>query len=209
MKSVSKFCNILLIGLLSVGCVHASVGAVRTPLQKGAILKTEQITVMPFTAEEAVFEGDMAADGPRITQEKQIIRDRLASQIARELACWGYQAEPFAGGANTARIVIEGKVTRFDHGSGAARWLVGTGAGSSDMFIRVRIYSGSRENVLADFDVTATSADTGGFESMGRSFLDEHIADGAEKIRQYILSDGEWESPGIHVAAHVHGPQCR
>ena len=79
--------------------------------------------------------------------------------------------------------MLEGKAPLFEHGSGAARALVGMGAGSSNLHLAITLHRGSF--VLADFDVVATSGGRGGLISMS-SFIHAHMTDASEKIAEYL-----------------------
>ena len=81
-------------------------------------------------------------------------------------------------------MLVDGAVTKVEHGSASARAWVGMGAGSSNMYITVRVYKGAR-NLIGDFDVVASSGGSGGFMAMG-SFVEAHVRDGARKTAEYF-----------------------
>jgi len=166
-----------------IGCARAKIRDERLPLQSGAINSAEVILVKEVTAEKAWFSGDKANDSARIVQEKTIIRERFTALLIDWLRKKGFKPQPYSAELANKAPVLETVVTGFDHGSGAARALIGMGAGSSNMEIRVRLTRGQK--TLSDFDVVATSGGRGGLISMS-SFLEAHITDGTEKIADYL-----------------------
>ncbi|MBA2403946.1 MAG: DUF4410 domain-containing protein [Bdellovibrionales bacterium] len=168
-------------------CAHGKMGIVSQPLEKDTISKTVPMYVEVISTNEMHVTGDKANDTTRINDEKQIIATRYNAMIADALRKKGYNAQAVKDPQNKG-IVISGKVSRFDHGSGAARFWVGMGAGSSDMFTDLLIEDRTKKVTLSKFEVIATSGGRGGLGATG-SFMDEHLLDGSEKAAAYISGE--------------------
>jgi hypothetical protein len=186
-KMLAKFLPPLSFALMLVvtsGCVRAKIKDERFPIRPGSIAKSEVINVKRIDVDKAQFKGDKADDATRIAQEKRMLNQLLADQLIVDLKKRGFVgAKHFEQGSNG--VLLEGTVTLFDHGSGAARYLVGMGAGSSNLHIDVKLTRDTE--TLADFTVVATSGGRGGIDAMG-SFLEAHITDASEKITDYIMN---------------------
>jgi len=174
----------LLLSTLMLGCAHAKMGAVEAPLESGSITKDTKIYVLPVTTDNLVVTGDKAKDEARISEEKTIIEGRFAKMIVDQLIKKGYKAE-LVTGSQKKGVVITGHVTRFEHGSGAARMWVGMGAGSSNLFTDFKIEDRSKGSTLSKFEVIATSGGRGGLAATG-SFMDAHLEDGSKKVAEYV-----------------------
>ena len=173
--------TLLSLSLGLVGCAGAKVKDVRVSLQPGAISKSDLILVKKISADRAEFSGDKAGDSQRVTEEKQMIRDALGDAVVQELRSKGLNAALYQADKADGAIVIDGAVTKVDHGSGAARYFLRGMGGSSNMALNVRIYKGGRE-LIGDFDVAATSGAKNGVGS----FVKDHVEDGAKQTADYI-----------------------
>lgn len=167
--------------IVLVGCARGQIKQERTSLQAGAVSKTETILVKPFEASQMRVTGDKADEAARVHQEKVFLNQGLSEQLISDLKKKGFNAKRYSPSEKGA--VLEGSVPLFEHGSGAARALVGMGAGSSNLHLAVKLHRGN--TTLADFDVVATSGGRGGLISTG-SFIDAHISDASEKIVEYL-----------------------
>jgi hypothetical protein len=169
----------------AVACAHGKLGKVDQALEKGAITKSQTIYIETISAKEIEFTGDKAADVKRTNEERAAIEELYSRKIALALRAKGFDAKPVTAPVK-AGIVISGRVTRFEHGSGAARALVGWGAGSSNLYTNFKIEDRSQAKLLSKFEVIATSGGQGGLANTG-SFMEKHLADGAEKVVDYIV----------------------
>ena len=180
---MNKFLSFLLLLSLSA-CATGKIGKVHKHLSANAINKQTLIHVFPVTAKDTHFEGDKAGDLTRTEEEKETIKKDFHKMIAEELTKRGYKAQA-ATGKPTTGVGIYGNVRHFDHGSAAARAMVGMGAGSSNLFTDFQIVNLANSEELAKLEVIATSGGRGGLMSMG-SFLEAHLIDGSEKLSDYI-----------------------
>lgn len=171
----------LVTALALTGCAGAKIKQERVPLRPGGIAKGETIFVKEISADNATFTGDKSEDDKRVSDEKKIIKHGLASEIIIQLNKRGFVGKPYAPGAKG--VVLDGVVTLFEHGSGAARAWVGMGAGSSNMHVDVKLHRGAE--TLADLEVIATSGGRGGLTAMA-SFLHAHMQDAAAKTVKYL-----------------------
>jgi Domain of unknown function (DUF4410) len=181
---VSMKLNWLIACALLVGCAHGKMGMVEHQLAHGALQKGETIYVEPISADAAAFSGDKAGDAQRVGEEKALIKSRFARQIADELRKKGFAAQAVTERPKSG-VVLSGHVTRFEHGSAAARILVGMGAGSSNLYTDFELANVATKQVLSKFEVIATSGGNGGLQSAG-GYIDAHLNDGAEKTAEYI-----------------------
>lgn len=184
MKSKQIFHHFLtaIFALSLVACAGAKVKNERVMLQKGAFSKADVLLVKDVSADNAVFSGDKAGDTQRVNEEKHTVKSQFANQLIVWLKKKGFNAKPYAKGGSGK--ILEGVVTKFDHGSAAGRAFIGMGAGSSNMVIAFKLMS-EKNAPLADFDVVATSGGRGGVFSMG-SFMEAHLSDGAEQTAEYL-----------------------
>lgn len=170
-----------LLTVLLTSCAGAKIQSETTPLKEGAFSKADTIYVKPISADQATFSGDRSGDVTRVNEEKSVIKQRLSSEIIAQLKKRGFKAAPWSASQNG--VVLHGTVTKFEHGSAAARGFVGMGAGSSNLFVPMKLSKG--RETIAEFEVVATSGGRGGVFSMS-SFMDAHISDAGEKTAEYI-----------------------
>lgn len=175
---------VLVFALTTLSCARGKMGYVDKHLAAGDIPKGTQIYVEAIKADKVIFTGDKADDQQRLKEERQIIESRYHRLIASQLQKKGFKATAVDSVQRTG-VVISGSVSRFQHGSGAARFLVGMGAGSSNMYTDFVIEDRTKKTQLSKFEVIATSGGRSGLESMG-GFLDAHLEDGAEKVSEFI-----------------------
>jgi hypothetical protein len=181
---MKRLAGLLPLLLVLGGCAHGKMGQVDQPLDDGAITKTTPIFVESVNAANASFSGDKSADIKRTTEEKDEIHDVYNQKIAEALRAKGYNAKYVTEPAKSG-IVITGDVTKIEHGSGAARFFVGMGAGSANMYTNFKIEDRSATKTLSKFQIIATS----GGSSSTTSFLDTHMADGAKKVAEFVAGE--------------------
>jgi hypothetical protein len=175
-----KFKTIILLAMLT-GCAHGKMGVVDQNLEQGSISPDQAIFVERVSANDVQISGDKAADAVKVSDEKAQIEQRFNRIIADDLRTKGFNAQAINGQATTG-LVLTGKVTRFEHGSGAARFLVGMGAGSSNLYTDFQLTDVKTKKVLSKFEVIATS---GGNSAPG-GFISAHMTDGAKKVADYL-----------------------
>lgn len=186
MKAIQWF----LISLALAACAHGKMGTIAQPLAKDAITKTTPIFVETVSTTEAKFTGDKATETARVNQEKSEIEARYSAMIVEQLRKKGFNATVAKGPVKTG-VVLTGNVTLVQHGSAAARIFAGgMGAGSANMFTNFKLEDKTDGKVLSKFEVIATSGGRGGLAAAG-SFLDAHLADGSQKVAQYIAGEAK------------------
>ena len=170
--------------LFAMGCATGKMGKITKELDRTQVTKETLIAVLPVTTNNITFDGDKAHETQRTTEEKQRISENFHKIIVSELRRRGFN--PMVGDTKKkGAVILKGNVKFFDHGSAAARAMVGMGAGSSNMFTDFELIRRDDNTTLTKFEIIATSGGRGGFSAMG-SFMDAHLLDGAEKAAEYI-----------------------
>ena len=168
-----------------LGCAHGKMGTISKELDLNSFDKSKAITVNVITADGIEFSGDKANDETVKLSESKTIEAVYNIRIADELRKKGFQAKVSTGKPANSGIVLNGKVTKFEHGSGAARFWVGMGAGSSNLYTTFTLTDLDHHEDLAIFEVIGTSGGSGGWTAMG-SFMNAHLIDGGKKVAQYL-----------------------
>lgn len=176
-----RYTLVALLSLFAFGCAHGKMGVIEQPLKKEAIASDRIIYVIPVNVDNARIKGDKANDQQRISEIKSELRARVHREIANDLRKKGFKAEA-VDTVPKAGLILEGKVTQIDNGSGATRFWVGFGAGSANMFTDFKLYNKNGDETLTKFEIIATS----GGNSRPSSFLEAHIEDCASKTAEYI-----------------------
>ena len=174
------YTKILALALL-IGCAHGKIEHVGQPLEKGVITKDTTIYVESISAKNADFSGDKSAEIQKTGAAKQEIEFAFHKKIVDALKKLGYKAVAVDTPKKDG-IAITGKVSKVENGSAAARFFVGMGAGSANMYTNFTILDRKTAKTLSSFEVIATS---GGESKMG-SYMEKHIADGASKVAEFI-----------------------
>lgn len=182
MQSIKFYLKLTLVLPLLLACAGAKIKNETVSLKSGAITKSDTFLVRTVGADNAQFSGENC-EPDRVSQEKTIIKQRLAEKIVEALTKKGFKAKLHSGSSDTNAVTLQGDVTAFDHGNSASRTFIGFGAGSSNMSVNLKAFKG-RES-LAEFQVIATSGGRGGLTAIG-SFLNAHIGDAAEKTAEYF-----------------------
>ena len=173
--------KLIILAAMLTGCAHGKMGVIDQPLAQGAISTNQTIYVGKVAAGTANFSGDKSADAVKVSDEKSEIEQRFGRMIAEELRKKGFNAEVSATPPTTG-LALTGVVTRFEHGSAAARYFVGAGAGSSNLYTDFKLVDLQTKRVLSKFEVIATS---GGSSGLG-SYINAHLADGSKKVADYL-----------------------
>lgn len=170
--------------LILVGCAHGKMGVVEQPLTKGTIPTSAVIYVLPISAQGAKFSGDHASKTEKVNAEKEEILQEFNKALVAQLKRHGFKSKAVNEKPKSG-IVLSGNVTRFEHGSAAARIFVGMGAGSSNLYTDFKLTDSTNEKVLSIFEIIATSGGNSGLQSAG-GYIKAHINDGAERAAEYI-----------------------
>lgn len=169
-----------------VGCAHGKMGVVDQELSKGSISPETTIYVEPISTEGTKFSGDKSAKQDKVAAEKAEIQQRFHRDLAEQLKKHGFKAQAVKESAKSG-LVLSGQVTRFEHGSAAARIFVGMGAGSSNLYTDFKLEDRTKNKVLSKFEIIATSGGNSGLQSAG-GYIKAHIIDGAEKAAEYLAT---------------------
>ena len=187
MKNVTRIMVVTFI-LTSIvfltGCTGGEVTNVKTGLRSGAINKGQPILVKDFDTTHTVFTGDNATDATIVKRQKQQITNDLKFLLIIKLTQKGFKAYDFNERNQTqGAVVIDGKFARVNNGSGAARFIVGMGAGAAWMEGTVKIYKiENPQNILAEFQTETSSK---GSASPG-NYTEQLIRELANTIADYI-----------------------
>ncbi|MEZ4815350.1 MAG: DUF4410 domain-containing protein [Bdellovibrionota bacterium] len=165
-------------------CAHGKMGVVDQDLSAGAIPAGATISIEPVSAADAKFSGDKSGVAQRVNDEKIEIKDRYNRMIAEQLKKKGFNAQATLVPAKSG-LALKGKVSKFEHGSAAARILVGMGAGSSDLYTDFELVDVDSQKRLAKFEIIATSGGSGGMQAAG-SYMSAHLENGSEKVAEYL-----------------------
>ena len=141
------------------GCGCGNLTNIKTNLKQGDVNRHQTILVKDFDTTHTSFSGDNATDKNVVKVQKQRIAYDIKILLISKLNQNGFKAYDFNEVNNTDNaIVIEGIVTRINHGSGAWRFMVGFGAGASWMETTVSVYKAENiSNILAEFQVQSSS----------------------------------------------------
>ncbi len=177
----------LALALGCVGCAGSDVVSVKTPLQPGAVSRSQTFLVKDFAIENAVFAGDNADDASVVAQQKADIPGDLRRELVMALSRCGFKAHSYDEGVRVGdAVVIDGAVTHVNHGSGAARAWVGAGAGAAWMRAVVRIYKAETPaDTLSEFTVEASSGGRGGLFASG-DFTHSNVRDLADATAGFL-----------------------
>lgn len=174
--------HVLLVGILVLsGCATGKMGNIETPLAAGAISKTTPIYVEAVSTKDTFVSGDKSGNAKRVNEIKEKIATEYAGKIVEHLKKRGYNAQT-ADGPSKMGLTISGDATKVENGSAAARYFVGMGAGSSNLFTNFTITDNVKKATLAKFQIIATS---GGESGVG-SYLDRFLNDGGKKLAEYV-----------------------
>jgi PBP1b-binding outer membrane lipoprotein LpoB len=169
------------LALFVAGCAHGKMGTVDQELQQGSFDKTAPIWVESINAKDTKFSGDKSADAKKTEATRTKIEQVYNQKIVDELVKKGYNAK-VASGMMKKGIVLSGNVSKIENGSAAARYFVGMGAGSANMYTTFMLQDRGNNKTLSKFEIIGTS---GGESGLG-SYLDKHLEDGAKKTAEYI-----------------------
>lgn len=173
---------VLAIGLnFALGCAHGKMGKVDQELQQGSLDKSTLISVEPINAKETNFSGDKSADKKKMDEARAKIEETYNRKLVEALTKRGFNAK-VATGPVTKGVVLSGNVTKIENGSAAARYFVGMGAGSANMFTSFKLEDRTNAKVLSKFEIIGTS---GGSSGLG-SFMENHLVDGSKKTAEYL-----------------------
>jgi hypothetical protein len=187
MKNVPTLISMSLIALFLYGCAGGEVANVITGLKPGDLSKNQAVVVKDFDTANATFSGDNSDDVNIVKSQKKKIGSAITLSLSSKLRQNGFNVHNY-GESNIPHdaVVIDGVVTHVNHGSGAARFMVGFGAGSAWMTTTVKMYGAqSPDEVLAEFQVESSTKATG----MPGDMTDLLVWDLVEAIAGYILSN--------------------
>lgn len=167
--------------LITIGCAHGKMGKVEQEMQTGSMDKSTPIFVEPITTKDVYISGDKSGNKDKMDSTKAKITEQFNRQLVEALNKKGFNAK-LASGPVKSGVVLSGNVSKIENGSAAARYFVGMGAGSANMFTDFVLEDRAKSKVLSKFQIIATS----GGESNWGGYLDKHMADGSKKTAEYL-----------------------
>lgn len=176
-----KHLSLLIFALVVAGCATGKMGRIEKPLDANAITKTTPIYVETVSSKDLMISGDKSGDAKKVAEIKAAIEHDYAAKIVEHLKEKGFNAQ-LATAPTKSGVTITGFVTKVENGSAAARYFVGMGAGSANMFADFMIVDKTKNTTLSKFQIIATS---GGESGMG-SYLTRFLNDGGKKVAEYI-----------------------
>ncbi len=151
-------------------------------LNADAFLSSKSITINDFSAKDATLNYDGNADS---------LGHVMAALIQKEIKQIKNPVETFLGKSDsiTTDMVVEGKFTLIDAGSGAARILIGTGGATVSVKGVVKDKSGT---VIAEFSKSKTSSGgplgMGGLlAGSGTKIIGDNMEDIAKDVAKFIM----------------------
>lgn len=206
--------------LLIAGCASADVKTLQAYEGK-SLPRPDRVVVYDFAY--APDDGEVTADGkdvaqPDLTEEQIVygraISDLLQEVLVQEIGAMGLPAERIEQLSRTQgnMLLIHGQFLSVNEGSGAARMLVGFGAGRTKVITRAQAYyfTPQGQQRIKDFEVVATSGSKPGLilpigigaasDNMKRSL----IIGGTATVTSEVLGDkvhADTERTGEELAA--------
>lgn len=187
MKNVPTLISISLIALFLYGCAGGEVANVITGLKPGDLSKNQAVLVKDFDTANTTFSGDNTDDVNIVKSQKKKIASAITASLSSRLKQNGFNVHDYGeNNISNDTVVIDGVVTRVNHGSGAARFMVGFGAGSAWMKTTVKMYRAqSPDEVLAEFQVESSTKAS----AMPGDMTDQLAWDLVEAVVDYIVSN--------------------
>ncbi len=185
---------IYLLGTMLLGIFGCGGGSV-SPVSKDSSL-SPSLSILPrpnlflvkdFEIKDATFSGSNIDDTSFISAQRRRIPEELKNNILEQFAQRNLTAQAYSKDAlNTPdALVVDGSITDIDNGSGAARFLIGFGAGKAKIKAKVKVYNNRDPNImLAEFGAEGSSQGNINPEDMtssNLSYLAKTIADYIEK----------------------------
>ncbi|HEX2880671.1 MAG TPA: DUF4410 domain-containing protein [Polyangiaceae bacterium] len=182
-----NLCTILACCAALWSCAHAKLGRVDVPLT-GGVRKEIPILVETISSNLMGFSGDNAENRQRQAQERELIEQEYAPAIVNALNEKGFRAQLGSGGFVEGRaLTLSGYVSEFEHGSKAARVMVGFGAGAAELYTHFTLTDNGNDTVVTEFEILSTSGGRSGQYGFHTS-LPGHISDTADAVAQYLAT---------------------
>jgi hypothetical protein len=169
------------------GCAHAKLGRVDVPLT-GGVRKEIPIHVEAISSNLMGFSGDNANNRERQAKERELIEKEYAPAIVNALNEKGFRAQLGSSGVAEGRVLtLSGYVSEYEHGSKAARVMVGFGAGAAELYTHFTLTDNGTDTVVTEFEILSTSGGRSGQYGF-HSSLPGHISDTADAVAQYLAT---------------------
>lgn len=176
----------LVFAIILSGCATAVIHDARVSSGVNLAAESGIVYVKDFDTSRAVFKGDYSDVPQRVAEERARIPDIITREIIDDLAKKGRRAVRYDRGAGSAGLIVDGVVTQVDSGSGAARFWVGMGAGSSKVLANVRVYRASNVSApVASLEIEGHSGGTGGAFGY-QDWIGANCKDIALKIGEFL-----------------------
>ena len=158
-----------LAAVMLAGCAGGDVARIRTDRLIMRPPGSQALLVRNFNTANTIVVGDKA-DKPGVADsQRDKVRNYISAALVSGLRGEGFNAMAFIEGAAApaGALVVDGIVREINNGSGAARFMVGMGAGAASVAATVRLYLVAAPNdILAEFDVTGSSKGQGSWGDM-------------------------------------------
>ena len=159
---------VLSISLVPIAYGEEKVNQV-TVVDEFKVSKDQLVLVKEFGADDAAFKGDNRGNEERVEDKLDRVPPALVERIVGEFEQRGYKAAPYTDDAAVAgTLILDGELDTVNNGSGAARALVGFGAGQAKLIGTIKLFRAEKpDEVLVQGRVQGTSKGRGGLISAG------------------------------------------
>lgn len=162
---------LVLVAALSFGCAAARVQQAETE-KKASLPRPSRVVVFDFVTGAADVQvvsspSRTVARGVGLSKAQpdllaEAVANTLASKLVEDVSALGLPAERAVGAAPPALndLVIEGDFLRIDEGSKTLRFVIGFGAGATDLRTEVRVFQVTAEGwrPVQQFETVATGS---------------------------------------------------
>jgi hypothetical protein len=129
-------------------------------LTEESLSKYKKIGVKVFSTEDVKYENVDDEEMKKMKRTLNDCREKLANTLVNDLKDSGVDAfiiDEEGKNADKADMIIDGKITKINLGSGVARFFVGFGAGSAGVSVEGELKDAKSGDALAKFEHENTS----------------------------------------------------
>lgn len=176
----------MVFAIVLTGCATAVIHQAQVSSGLNLAAESGTIYVKDFDASRAVFKGDYSDVAEKVAAQRARLPGVITKEMIDYLAKNGRRAVRYDGGASSAGLIVDGVVTEVDAGSGAARFWVGMGAGSSRVKANVRVYRTSNTSTpIAALEIEGHSGGRGGLTGYA-DWIGTNSKDIALKVGKFL-----------------------